>query len=94
MTGLLENFLFDPFSSENISLDDNSDPGKQFYIGSDNFYDTPYFSLDEASDFLKQTKSDKFFTLHLNIRSLKKSIHSLRILLTQLNFSFNVIYLL
>ena len=47
------NFLFDPFSTEDILLDDDSDPNKQFYNYIDNSYDTPYF-LVEANDILKE----------------------------------------
>ena len=88
----LEKYLFDPFSTEDILLDDNLDPDKQFYNDSDNSYDAPYFSLNnEANDFLKQNNNDNFSILDLNITSLKKNIDSLRILLSQLNFSFKAI---
>ena len=39
----------------------NSDPDKQFYNNSGNFYDTPYFSSNAASDFLKQYKDNLTF---------------------------------
>ena len=59
---LLENFLFDLFSTEDILLDDNSDPDKQFYNDSGNFYDTPYSKPNEAKDFLKKTRTILFYT--------------------------------
>ena len=66
---LLENFLFDPFSTEDILLDDNSDRDKQFYNDSGNFYDTPYFSPNEANDVLKKTSTITllYFTLKLDL---------------------------
>ena len=59
---LLENLLFDSFSTEDILLDDNSDPDKQFYNDSGNFYDTPYSKPNEAKDFLKKTRTILFYT--------------------------------
>ena len=54
---------------------------------------TRYFSPNRTNHFLKQSKSDNFHILHLNIRSFKKNIDFFRILLSQLNFSFKVICL-
>ena len=84
----LEKFLYNLFSMEDILLDDNSDPDKQFYNDSGNFYDTPNFSSKKANDFLKQNKDYNFSILHLNIRSVMKNINSHRMLLSQINFSF------
>ena len=36
----LENILFDQFSTKDIVLNDYSDPDKQLYYDSDNFYET------------------------------------------------------
>ena len=65
--------MFDRFQ-----LDDNTDPEKLFYNCIDNFYDTSYFSTNEAKHFLKQSKNDNV--------SVKKNIDSLKTLLSQLNF--------
>ena len=45
----LESFLFEPYSMEDILLDDNSDQDRQFYNDGDNFYDTSYFSQNELT---------------------------------------------
>ena len=45
----LEYILFNPFSTEDILPDDNFDPDKQFFNDSDNFYDTPHSSPNEAN---------------------------------------------
>ena len=71
---LFENFMFDQFSTEDILLHENSDPDKQFYNNSSNFYDTPYFSPNETKGFLKQSKNDNFSIL--NVRSLNKNTES------------------
>ena len=47
-----ENFMFDPFSTEDTLLGVNFDPDRQFYNDSGNFYDTPYCSPNEAKDCL------------------------------------------
>ena len=54
-------------STADILLDENSDPDKQFYNTSDNFYDIPYFSYNEAIDILQQNQNVNFsiFTLTL-----------------------------
>ena len=49
----LEYILFNPFSTEDILPHDNFDPDKQFFNDSDNFYDTPHSSPNEANVFLK-----------------------------------------
>ena len=73
--------MFDRFH-----LDDNTDPEKLFNNCIDNFYDTSYFSRNEAKHFLKQSKNDNISVFHLNIRFVKKNIDSLKTLLSQLNF--------
>ena len=87
------NFMMEPFSTENTELGVNSDPDRQFYNDSSNFYDTAFCSPNESKEFLKQNNNDNFSMLHLNIRSFKKNTESLRILLLQLKFSFKIICL-
>ena len=78
---------------EDILLDHDSDPDKQFCNDNGNFYDAPNFSSNKANDFSKQNKDYNFSILHLNIRSVMKYIDSHRILLPQINFSFKAICL-
>ena len=85
-----ENFMMEPFSTENTELGVNSDPDRQFYNYSSNFYDTAFSSPNEAKEFLKQNNNDNFSMLHLNISSFKKNTDSLCILLLQLKFSFKI----
>ena len=42
------NFMMDPFSTENTELGVNSDPDRQFYNDSSNFYDTAFCSPNES----------------------------------------------
>ena len=89
-----ESLNFDPFSLDDITTNDDTDPDKNFFNDFDkNLHDTRYVLPDEVSNFLKENKSNSFSLLHLNIRSLRKNIDSLKILLAQLNFSFKAICL-
>ena len=66
---------FSPYSSENRLLDNNSNPGENFFKES-YFADTNYFSTEEAKLKISCSKSNSFPLLHLNFRSLQKTLIS------------------
>ena len=86
----LETLKFNPYDSENLLLDNNSDPNENFFKES-NFTDTKYFSVEEAKLKLSCSKSNSFSLLRLNIRSLQRNFDKLTEFLDNLNFEFKVI---
>ena len=66
-----ETLKFSPYDSENLLLDNNSDPDENFFKES-YFVDTNYFSAEEAKLKISCSKSNSFPLLHLNIRNLQK----------------------
>ena len=84
-----ETLKFNPYDSENLLLDNNSDPDENFFKES-YFTDTKYFSAEEAKLKLSCSKSNSFSLLHLNIRSLQKNFDKLIDFLATLDFEFKV----
>ena len=85
-----ETLKFNPYDSENLLLDNNSDPDENFFKES-YFTDTKYFSAEEAKLKLSCSKSNSFSLLHLNIRSLQRNFDKLTEFLDNLDFEFKVI---
>ena len=54
-------------------------------------FDTPYLLPERFHDFLDITSPSYFSIVHLNIRSIKKNIENLKLLLTSIIFTFSVI---
>ena len=67
-----ESLNFNRYDSENLLLDNNSDPDENIFKES-YFSDTKYFSAEEAKLKLYCGKSNSFSLLHLNIRSLQRN---------------------
>ena len=68
---MFETLKFSRYNSENLLLDNNSDPVENFFKES-HFADTNCFSTEEAKLKISCSKSNSFSLLHLNIRSLQK----------------------
>ena len=85
-----ETLKFNPYDSENLLLDNNSDPDENFFKES-YFTDTKYFSAEEAKLKPSCSKSNSFSLLHLNIRSLQRNFDKLTEFLDNLDFEFKVI---
>ena len=87
---MFETLKFSPYNSENLLLDNNSDPVENFFKES-HFADTNCFSTEEAKLKISCSKSNSFSLLHLNIRSLQKNFDKLIDFLATLDFEFKVI---
>ena len=85
-----ETLKFNPYDSENLLLDNNSDPDENFFKES-YFTDTKYFSAEKANLKLSCIKSNSFSLLHLNIRSLQRNFDKLTEFIDNLDFEFKVI---
>ena len=85
-----ETLKFNPYDSENLLLDNNSDPDENSFKES-YFTDTKYFSAEEVKLKLSCSKSNSFSLLHLNIRSLQRNSDQLTEFLDNLDFEFKVI---
>ena len=72
---MFENLKFSPYNSENLLLDNNNDPDGNFFKES-YFADTNYFSTEKAKLKISCSKRNLFSLLHLNIRSLQKTLIS------------------
>ena len=68
-----ETLKFNPYDSENLLLDNNSDPDENFFKES-YFADTNYFSAEEAKLKMSCSKGNSFSLLDPNIRSLQKKL--------------------
>ena len=88
-----ENFNFDPFNSGDILVNDEQDPDSNFFNDIKHSHNTSYFLPNEAFEFLSNNNNNSFSLLHINIRSLKKNIDSLKLLLSEIKFEFKTICL-
>ena len=82
----LENLIFNTFDKENILWNDSFDPDSNFF----NTH-TTYFAPETLKAMIKENNDISFSVLHLNIRSLNKNFESLKNLLIEINFCFQVI---
>ena len=80
-----ETLKFNPYDSENLLLDNHSDPDENFFKES-YLTDTKYFSAEEAKLKLFCSKSNSFSLLHLNIRCLQRNFDKLTEFLDNLDF--------
>ena len=86
----LDNFGSKFFSFESILESDYNDPDINFFNNKLQEIDSPYFSVENFETVSDQLNGDKFSILHLNIRSLNKSIDNLRDFLASLKGKFSV----
>ena len=86
----LDNFGSKFFSFESILESDYNDPAINFFNNKLQEIDSPYFSVENFETVSDQLNGDKFSILHLNVRSLNKSIDNLRDFLTSLKGKFSV----
>ena len=75
-SSLFENLSFNPFNFESILLNNIQDPDENL---TENFIDCSYFTPNELKDTLG-IPHKSFSIISFNIRSMKKSLTSLRIL--------------
>ena len=85
-----ENQTFNVFNTENLLLNDSFDPDSNF-SNTHGFTNTTYFTRKSLKAMIKENNGISFSVLHLNIRSLNKNFESLKNLLVEINFCFEVI---
>ena len=83
-----EDLKFNPFQSNSILIDNFSDPDYNLQN-----LDTPYYSVEEASEHFRHKETNSFSVLHLNIRSLNKNFENFKLFLAEINFNFKLICL-
>ena len=62
---------------DGIILNDSCDPDVNFFNLKTQNLDTPYILPEEFKQFHNDSSNDSFSILHLNIRSIKKSLKTL-----------------
>ena len=87
-----EQISFNPFSRDNNVFEDNNDPDVNYYNEMAN-YDTKYYFQEEIAEALGDKNSPSLSVFHLNIRSLNANFESLKVLLEECNFSFDILCL-
>ena len=85
-----ENLTFYAFNKEDLLLNDSFDPDSNF-SNTHGFTNTTYLTREILKAMIKENNDISFSVLHLNIRSLNKSFESLKNLLVEINFCFEVI---
>ena len=78
-----EDMSFKPFTvNEHSTIDPELDPDTNFFESISSL-DTKYFTMNETKTFVSNIDPESFTVLHLNIRSMKKTLkvfkNSLRI---------------
>ena len=84
---------FDLFSMQENFMNNESDPGANFYQNNGSNVEANYFLMTEVKSFLKGFDPNAFSVFHLNIRSMKKNFDNFKELLKNLSVSFSAICL-
>ena len=74
-----ESLTFDPFSKGANVINNDKDPDVNFYNGQAELFKAEYYLPEEAKDSLECFGSTSFSVVHLNIRSMKKKLRTLKI---------------
>ena len=89
-----ENLKFDPLELKDVLLDDSNDSDKNFY-NNIQAVDTEYYLPSELLSLSEKLhiNSEKYFMIHLNIRSARENSEKLKDFLSQTGSFFKVLYL-
>ena len=89
-----ENLKFDPFKSKDVLLNDSNDPDKNFY-NNIKAANTQYYLLSELLSLTEKLRitSETFSMIHINVRSAKKNLETLKNFLSQIGSFLKVLCL-
>ena len=91
MKTTFEKLRFDPFSFDNVLLN-NTNESDENIVNNLRQIDSVFYAVEEATSQKKNSMIKHFSVLPLNVRSLSRNFESLKELLTTIRISSNVPY--